>query len=276
MKSVQKFTNSGKEDGFNVLELIVAIAVMTVLVVTIGTALGSARPNSLTTQCLNNLKQLAQAFEMYSEDNNGNLVPNRDGGNTGKSSPDASWVGGWLDYSASTDNTNTDLLINHKRYPYGAYFGSYTQDASLFKCPSDKSMNTLSGQVFQRVRSVSMNGLVNGRWWTNPSGYNLYRKLSQFGSTSGIFLLLDEHPNSLNDGLFLVDPDTAYQMIDYPGSSHGGAGNFAFVDGHGETHRWLDPRTTPPFIAGATMPLNVNLPGDVDVTWLQQHASEHR
>ena len=278
MKSVQEFVDSAPEDGFNIVELIVTIAVMTVLIVTIGSALGSVRPNSLTAQCLNNLKQLAQAFLMYAEDNNGNLVPNRDGGNAGKSSPDAAWVGGWMDYSANTDNTNTDLLINHKRYPFGAYFGPYTQDASLFKCPADKSVVTLFGQRMERVRTFSLNNFFGklGRTWTSPSNYNLYTKMNQIGVASSLFTFVDEHPNSVNDGWFPVDPDTPYQLIDYPGSSHEGAGNLVFADGHGETHRWLDSRTTPQIRAGVTYSLNVNLPGDVDIAWLQQHASEHK
>jgi prepilin-type processing-associated H-X9-DG protein len=87
---------------------------------------------------------------------------------------------------------------------------------------------------------------------------------------------LDEREDSINDPQFWTDPDTAFNMIDYPGSYHDGAGNFIFADGHGESHRWLDPRTSPPIKPGTIMPLNVSIPGDADIDWLQQHASERR
>jgi len=74
--------------------------------------------------------------------------------------------------------------------------------------------------------------------------------------------------------LFWTNPDNQYNMIDFPASHHDSAGAFSYVDGHAEFHRWVDPRTMPPLQPGQLLPLNVILPGDVDVTWLQQHASE--
>jgi prepilin-type processing-associated H-X9-DG protein len=115
---------------------------------------------------------------------------------------------------------------------------------------------------------------ANSRSWTTPSRFILHRKLDQVKSPATQFVFLDERADSINDGLFFTDPDTPYQMIDYPMSQHDSAGAFSFVDGHAEFHRWVDPRTMPSLKPGQLLPLNVNLPGDVDVTWLQQHASE--
>jgi hypothetical protein len=115
---------------------------------------------------------------------------------------------------------------------------------------------------------------ANSRSWTSPSRYPLYRNLDQVKTPATQFVFLDERADSINDGLFWTDPDTAYQMIDFPMSQHDSAGAFTFVDGHTEIHRWTDPRTMPPLQQGQLIPLNINLPGDVDVTWLQQHATE--
>ena len=102
----------------------------------------------------------------------------------------------------------------------------------------------------------------------------LYKKITQVNSPAKIFTFVDERADSINDACFLSDPDTAYQMIDYPGSYHEGAGMFSFVDGHGSVQRWQDPRTTPALVYGGFLQLNVNLAGNTDVTWIQQHASE--
>jgi hypothetical protein len=115
----------------------------------------------------------------------------------------------------------------------------------------------------------------NSRSWTTPSNYILHNNLNQVKSPATQFVFVDEREDSINDGLFFTDPDTAYQMIDYPASYHNSAGVFSFVDGRAEVHRWTDPRTMPALRPGQLLPLNVNLPGDLDVAWLQQHASEH-
>jgi prepilin-type processing-associated H-X9-DG protein len=61
----------------------------------------------------------------------------------------------------------------------------------------------------------------------------------------GIFLFLDEHPESINDGYFV---NQAYypQWLDLPASYHAGAGAFSFADGHSELHRWRYAKTQPP------------------------------
>ena len=59
---------------------------------------------------------------------------------------------------------------------------------------------------------------------------------------SGIFVFLDEHADTLNDGFFMNRlEDTAWGNL--PGSYHNGGGNLSFADGHLESHRWVVPGT---------------------------------
>jgi prepilin-type processing-associated H-X9-DG protein len=52
------------------------------------------------------------------------------------------------------------------------------------------------------------------------------------------WLVLDEHPDSINDGYFINNPDAgAWQ--DIPASYHNGACGFSFADGHSEIKKWL-------------------------------------
>jgi len=51
------------------------------------------------------------------------------------------------------------------------------------------------------------------------------------------WLLVDEHPDSINDGCFYLNPLAGpfnHQWGDLPGSSDNGACGFAFADGHSE------------------------------------------
>ena len=261
--------------GFTLVELLAVVAMLGVLATMLAPTMARTKPSSAPFQCLNNLRQLAFAWKMYADDNNGGLVYNRDGGNAGKQSGSEAWVGGFLDFTANPDNTNTALLIDHNKYPYGAFLGPYIKTPLAFKCPADRSTALMAGGAKPRVRSISMNNFVGtgSRTWNTPSRNPLCTKFDQIKLPGYMFVLLDEREDSINDGCFLTDPDTRYALIDYPASYHSNAGAFSFADGHAELHHWKDRRTMPALQPGQVLPLNVNLPGDVDVLWLAQHAA---
>lgn len=267
------------ERGFTAVELIIVLGVLALLSLMFASALASTKPGTATITCINNLRQLGNAWQMYADDNNGNLVYNRDGTSNGRVIGDECWVGGWLDFTlANTDNTNTALLLDHVQFPNGAYFGPYLKSAEIFRCPADDSAVTIGNQRFRRIRSYSMNNYFGqeARTWTTPSRFISHTNLSSIKLPSQVFVLLEELNSSINDGCFFSDPDTYWQLIDYPADYHHTSGDFVFADGHTELHRWRDPRTTPVLPPGILLPLNVNLPGDVDIKWLQQHIAELR
>ena len=111
------------------------------------------------------------------------------------------------------------------------------------------------------------------------AGYVKYKKISDVlkPGPQMTFVFLDERCDSINDGEFLVSMSgwpsqpQFWVMIDFPAGYHGGAGGFAFVDGHVESHKWKDARTTPPI--GRLGGLNVASPNNPDVYWLMEHST---
>ena len=200
-----------------------------------------------------------------------------------------SWYGGaWMDFP-STAITGVDPYFGDNSISKGAIFEYSGSDPSIWRCPSDSSTgshpNYRDRLAVPRVRSYSMNIWIGNSAWQD--GYVLFRRMSDLAlaGPEGVFLILDERFDSINDGSFVVEM-TGYdpgditegaqnklcKLVDYPGNYHGNAAVMSFVDGHVETHEWVDPRMTPPRVAGE-LDLNIGSPGNTDVWWLQRRAT---
>jgi prepilin-type processing-associated H-X9-DG protein len=210
---------------------------------------------------MNNSKQLGLAWQLYAGDNDDRCVNNFGVAETRQSrdSPNPAlkyqnWCNNVMTWGATSrddsDNTNTFLVQQGllSRYASGGY--------QIYKCPADKF---LSGPQRQRgwthrVRSLSLNAFT-GIFSINPGdstkmgvntffpAYRQFLRLSDIQSPAEIYTFLDEHPDSINDGYFLIDPNINGQWGDLPASYHNGAGGFAFADGHAEIHKWLGAST---------------------------------
>jgi prepilin-type processing-associated H-X9-DG protein len=76
--------------------------------------------------------------------------------------------------------------------------------------------------------------------------YRQFRQATGIPNPAGTLLFLEEHPDSINDGVYLLNPLPASSWMDVPAAHHEDAANFAFADGHAETRRWLTNTSIPP------------------------------
>ena len=235
-----------RSSGFTLIELLVVIAIIAILAAMILPALSKAKAKAQGIYCLANEKQMTLAWIMYADDNQANLVPNRDGGTQDYN---LSWVPGWEDFVPNnTDNTNLNFIRLSKIAPYTA------KGQGLYKCPADIFLCKEGSQQLARIRSVSMNGFIEGNAYKGEhdaysthwySGYFSYQKMTDIvrPTPSLLWVFNDEHPDSINDGWEIMNPTDLNNWTDLPASYHNGACGFGFADGHAEIHKWLEQST---------------------------------
>lgn len=275
-----RFVSRGRQHGFTLVELLVVVAIIAILAGLLLPALSRSKARAQAIMCRNNSKQLAFAWTMYSDDNNMrlayNLAPNP--GSLSYASPASpNWVNNIMDWELSPANTNLGFVTQ-------SILGNYTSwNANVFHCPADNAVSQVqrSAGWSSRIRSVSMNAMVgdvgssmfqNGFNLLNP-GYQQFLTESDFRDPASIFVFLDEHPDSIDDGYFLNTADVL-EWVDLPGSYHNGGGSFSFADGHTEIHRWQSGSTMrPPVPGGAALPSIVNPNDQADFDWVIRHTS---
>jgi prepilin-type N-terminal cleavage/methylation domain-containing protein/prepilin-type processing-associated H-X9-DG protein len=285
--------------AFTLIELLVVIAIIAILAAMLLPALSKAKSKTLGVQCMNNSRQIALAWVMYADDFDTRLVWNPDSSTAGKVSDRPSWSGGWLDYTTSTDNTNTELLVNYgsKAGLYGGLLGPYlARNFKVFKCPADKASVTIFGKTMPRVRSISGNTFMNGVYagsgklsaWSSPQ-FRTFRKTADLvkPTAANAWVYIEEHPDSINDACFGMDmPNyldksdnsiitSASQWIDYPAWYHVGAAAVLFADGHAELHKWQGA-TTKFSITGASKSHPPAGDGATDLAWLAVRTTSNK
>lgn len=276
--------------AFALVELLAIMAILALLVALRLPAL--AKPGAANMEraaCLNNARQLMVAAFAYSADFDDKWVANNPGDDTvNVANPTAGykptvWVLG-RDGSGLADEQTAENMVSGKV----GLLPPYVKAKGSFRCPSDRPAK-LGGKLFLRSRSYGMNiyfGWNSFPWYGEPSG--LFRRFTKLGDTpspANFFVFGEINPNSICRPEFGVHP-ASRNIYHTPGNQHGRDSNFAFADGHAESHRWGNPLFTNPTAKGeplarldpfwhnhdAPHPNAAEVGPDID--WLNAHAAQ--
>ena len=263
--------------AFTLIELLVVIAIIAILAGMLLPALSKAKGKTKGIKCMNNGKQMSLGFIMYAEDNDELLIKSLDNAATPENNKRSLLVRGNLDYSSNRDNwepTNTIALSPLQKYVGNSY--------EIWKCPSDIGMVVApGGKRVPRVRSQSMSQVFDYGSWLPASRYRVYSRLSHIVIPTQTWIMVDEHPDSINDAACAVqmanEGATTAQIIDFPASYHNGAAGFSFADGHSEIHQWKGSKIKAPVKYNNNLALNVPAGDSVrDVIWWSKNTTVAR
>ena len=220
--------------AFTLIELLVVIAIIAILAALLLPALAKSKATGHSAVCLSNLRQLQVGYLTYAHENSDKLPPNI---SRRVQFDQVNVTGAWV-----LGNTTVDTNITNIKA--GVLF-PHVGSAAVYRCPADKS--TVRDQPsLLRTRSYSISLWLNvdivnfgSADWATTNPLNR-KKLSQIVDPppSQTWVLIDEHPLSIDDGVFLIATYEISGWSSYRGDQHNNGANLSFADGHVEHYRW--------------------------------------
>ena len=160
----------GKRRGFTLVELLVVIAIIALLMAILMPALNRARELGRRAVCLGNLKQLALAWVMYADENDGDFVDGRAGANNGATPPIVSgWVGvvngGW-DERRQIKGSSTNLAEGIMR----GVLWEFLKQPKVYRCPAGQVGQMVNYQIVDAMNGFKQTNAVRDQVWANNRG----------------------------------------------------------------------------------------------------------
>ena len=241
-----------RTNAFTLVELLVVIAIIAILAAMLLPALSKAKIKAMTANCLSNQKQLAVAWTMYADDNNGALVNFDTVKNASGETPWRYAVPNTVPaIPPGADAQTKVMLLLQAGYQQGALY-SYAPNVNVIHCPADaRSRNTVvlgptASPGNYAYGSYAASGGLNGVVYAPDA---TLKKQSSLLKPSDRYLWIEENdPRGENQSSWVMKPGTppdftTAAFVDSVAAWHGETSTFSWADGHAESHRWLDKVT---------------------------------
>ena len=237
-----------KKKAFTLIELLVVISVIALLLSILMPSLKKVKLHAKRIICLSNLRNLATAWVMYADENNGKICQ-----------PKSTWVvddseWGWIDHCGPMDDREYQIQAVHD-----GMLWPYCQNLQIYRCPTSKPEEVIAYSIFMAM---------NGPWYLDMEGVetNLNRIIRP--GTRAVFI--DE--GKLSADCFSLRSD-APDWWDMPPVRHDKGVTLSFGDTHIEFWKWKDERTIEigeAYDAGLWDQLEPHQPDNEDLMKLQK------